>query len=206
MKKRVVIADDHTSVRQMLAAVFRRETEYEIVGEAGTGIEALEVCRDRNPDVMILDLVLPELSGMEVTRRLRAEKSPVRVLIYSGAIDRQQLTQAMRCKPDGLVHKEDSLADLREAVRVVANGGSYFSPMTLGLTSENEDLTEVPLTDRELEILQMIAESRSTKEIATRLGLAIKTVESHRYRLMDKLQLHDIAALTRYALQHGLVG
>jgi len=189
----------------MLAAVFRRETEYEIVGEAGTGIEALKVCRDLTPDVVILDLMLPELSGMEVTRRLRAEKNSVRILLYSGAMDRDHLSRALRCRPNGLVHKEDSLADLREAVRVVANGGSYFSPITTGIEMADEPEEEIPLTDREIEILQMVAESRSTREIAIRLGIAVKTVESHRYRLMEKLQLHDVAALTRYAMQRGLV-
>ncbi len=205
MKKRLVIADDHASIRQMLAIVFRREGEYEIVGEAGNGIEALDVCRELLPDVLILDVLLPELCGMEVIKRLREEKLPVRVLFYSGLVDRQRLARALQCRPHGMVQKEDTLAVLRDAVRLVANGGFYFTPFAVELLTEIQQEEDLHLTHREIEVLQMIAESYSSKQIATRLGVAPKTVENHRQRLMEKLHLHDIAALTRYAIQHGLV-
>ena len=207
IKKRIVIADDHASIRQMLAIVFRREGEYEIVGEAGNGLEALEICRDLRPDVLILDVLLPELCGMEVIKRLREEKLPVRVLFYSGLIDRQRLARALKCRPHGMVQKEDTLTVLRDAVRLVANGGCYFTPFAMELLTEIQEEVdeELHLTHREMEVLQMIAESYSSKQIATRLGVAPKTVENHRQRLMEKLHLHDIAALTRYAIQHGFV-
>jgi two-component system response regulator NreC len=207
MKKRIVIADDHVSIRQMLRAVLRRESAYEIVGEAGTGIETLSVCASTCPDVLVLDLILPRLSGVDVMRRLRQERSAPRMLVYSGTLSQKQAVAALRCRPDGFVEKGETLSALLDALRVVAAGGSYFTPfatrMMSGLEAEHDPLAG--LTQREREILQMVAEGRSSKEIAVALEIATKTVENHRQHLMEKLHVHSIAGLTRYAVDAGFV-
>lgn len=204
--KRIVLVDDHVSVREMLASLLRREPGFEIAGEAATGLQALTVCRNLSPEVVIVDVVLPELCGIEVTRRLRTILPETRVLVFSGIYDRQRLVNALQARPHGLVLKSDPLEMVREAVRVVAKGGSYFTSVAASMLHDLPFVraTET-LTQREREILQLIAESCSTKEIASRLGIAPKTVENHRQHIMEKLRLHDVAALTRYAARQGLV-
>jgi DNA-binding NarL/FixJ family response regulator len=204
-KKRVVIVDDHMCLREMLAILLTRDGEYEIAGMAATGLEALEVCRQHRPDVVVLDVILPLLCGTEVLRRLRNEQNRARVLMYSGTLSQVQIIEALRCQPHGFIEKSDSLQTLRDALRTVAAGGKYFSAYVSALWEDVHSHCSLTLTDRERQILQMIAESCSSKQIAAMLGLAVKTVENHRAHIMDKLHLHDIAALTRYAVQQGMV-
>jgi len=205
MKKRVLIVDDHAAVRHMLAAVLTREPEYDVVGEAGSGLRALELCGRLSPDVVVLDLVLPELCGIEVLRRLHEDKARSRVLIFSGSLNQVQIVQALKCHPHGFVEKSDTLQTFREALRAVAGGGVYLTAYASALLADVRSQDSLDLTRREQEILQLVAESRSSKEIAARLGIAVKTVENHRAHVMDKLHLHDVAALTRYAVRTGLV-
>ncbi len=204
-KKRVVIVDGCVAIRQLLAGHLREDADYEIAGEAGTGLRALEVCRRCAPEIVIIELALPELCGMEVVRRLRAERPALRILVFSGTTDRAQVLGALRCRPHGFISKQDSLEVLCEGLRVVAAGGLYFTPFATTLMVDMITDRGAGLTDRETEVLQMVAESRSSKQIAVRLGLAVKTVENHRARIMEKLNLHDTAALTRYALRRGMV-
>jgi DNA-binding NarL/FixJ family response regulator len=207
MKKRIVIVDDHASVRDMLMCILRRESGYEVVGEAGTGLVALQVCANLSPDLVILDLMLPELSGTEVIRRMHHSQPSVRTLVYSGTFSQSLIIEALKCQPHGFVEKTDTLQTLREAISTVAFGGSYFT--RCAATFINSPLSGpigVPgLTDREREILQLVAEGNSSKEISKRLGVASKTVENHRAHLMGKLHVHDVASLTRYAVRHGIV-
>lgn len=205
MKTRVVLVDDHAGLREMLAAILMRDGEYEIAGQAGSGLEALQICHGVAHEVIILDLCLPELCGVEVLRRLRAELPQSRVLIYSGTVNQLQVIQTLRLRPHGFVEKCDSLENLREGLRAVASGRCFFSRFASLLMIEAHHAEEMHLTRREREVLQLVAESRSSKEIAVRLGLAVKTVENHRAHLMDKLHLHDVAALTRYAVRTGMV-
>lgn len=206
MKTRLVLVDDHVSLRQMMATILAHDGEYEIVGQAGDGLEALRLCREVLPDVVILDLVLPELCGMEVLRRLRAESPRTRVLVYTGTLNQVQIVQTLQLRPHGFVEKGDSLDTLRECLRAVSAGRLYFSRLASALLSDVRKAGEgQSLTPREQEVLRLVAESRSSKQIATQLGIAVKTVENHRAKLMDKLHKHDIAALTRYAIQTGLV-
>ena len=207
MNKRIVIVDDHESVRAMLACFLKRESQHEVVGEAGTGLKALLVCGKLRPDLVILDLMLPELSGAEVIRRMQAADPAIRVLVYSGTLDQALIIEALRCRPAGYVDKADSLETLREAISVVASGGSYFSTGASAFLKESrmEQGFQSDLTDREREVLQLVAEGRSNKEISSRLGVAGKTVENHRLRLMNKIDVHNIAGLTRYAVRHGIV-
>lgn len=207
MKTQVVAIDDHASIRQMLGLVLAREGEYEVVGEAGTGFEALKVCRALKPQLVILDLLLPEMSGVEVLRTLRSEMRESRFLVYSGALNRGLTVEALQARPHAFVHKTDTLQTLCEALRAVRSGCCYFTPFAARLMDE-ERYASSPvstLTERERAILQMIAEGFSNKEMASRFCIAPKTVEHHRAQVMHKLGKHDVATLTRYAVSLGLV-
>lgn len=207
MKTSVVLIDDHVSVRQMLAGVLASEGSYSVIGEAANGFDALRVCRKFRPRLIVIELIIPELNGVEVIRALRMEMSDTRVLVYSRAQNRELIVEAMRARPHGFVHKSDALATFSEALRAVTRGCSYFTPFaTTLLDSASSDTgTAPPLTSRERAVLQMIAEGLSSKEMANRLEIAPKTVEHHRSHLMEKLNVHHVAGLTRYALQLGLV-
>ena len=207
MKTRVVVIDDHVSIRQMLAVILAREGPYEIVGEAGTGFEALKVCRNVRPHLVILDLVLPEMNGVEVLRTLRTELRDARFIVYSGALNRTLVAEALQTRPHGFVHKSDELKTFCEALRAVRNGCCYFTPFATKLMDEQCAKGGIAprLTDRERAVLQMIAEGMSNKEMATRFSIAPKTVEHHRAQVMQKLGMHDVASLTRYAVREGLV-
>jgi DNA-binding NarL/FixJ family response regulator len=207
MKNRVVVVDDHASVRQMLGIVLAREGPYEMVGEAGTGFEAIKQCRKSKPRIVVLDLLLPELNGVEVLRTLRGELRETRFIVYSGTLNRSLIVDALQARPHGFVHKTDELSTFCEALRAVAGGCCYFTPFATKLMDDERQngLSGVHLTDRERAVLQMIAEGMSNKEMALRFSIAPKTVEHHRAQVMHKLGMHDVATLTRYAVHLGLV-
>ena len=173
MKTNVVLVDDYNSVRQMLALVLEREGGYEVVGEARTGFEALKVCARVKPRLVVLDLSLPELNGLEVLRRLRADSRDVRVLVYTGTDNRELILETLRERPHGFVHKRDPLAILREALRTVSSGGSFLTPFATELldTAHGSAAAGPRLTDRERAVLQMVAEGMRNKETAERLGI-----------------------------------
>lgn len=207
MKTPVVVVDDHLSLRQMLIRVLESTGEFEVVGHAGSGVDALKLCRQHHPKVVILDLMLPELSGVELLNALREEQRDARFLIYSGTLNQSLVLNALRARPHGFVHKEDSLTTLIDAVRAVAQGSTYLTSFATRLAESAGDC-ESPLdrlSAREREVLQLVAEGCSSKAIASRLSIANKTVEHHRTSLMQKLGLHDIANLTRFAVREGLV-
>jgi len=207
MKKRIVIVDDHVSIRDMLIWILMRDTGYEVIGEAGSGIEAMKVCGACRPDLLILDLVLPCISGTEVLRRVRKELPRTRILIFSGACNPSLIKEALRERPHGYVEKLEGLIILKEAISTIAGGGSYFGAVASNLLSKSEERNpaQTGLSPREREILQMIAEGRSSKQISGLLDVALKTVENHRANLMAKLDMHDVASLTRYAVGRGMV-
>lgn len=207
MKTRVVVIDDHASIRQMLALVLSREGPYEVVGQAGTGFEALKVCRTLKPQLVVLDLALPELNGVEVMRTLRPEMRDTRFMVYSGTLNRALIVEALQARPHGFVHKGDALSTFCEALRAVTNGCCYFTPFATKLMDDERYTSQASstLTDRERAVLQMIAEGMSNKEMANRFSIAPKTVEHYRAQVMQKLGIHDVATLTRYAVSKGLV-
>ena len=207
MKKRIVIVDDHVSIRDMLIWILMREASYEVIGEAGSGLEAMRVCGMCRPDLLILDLVLPCISGVEVLRRVRKEMPGMRVLIYSGTCNDTLMKAALWERPHGYVDKLEGLGILRQAISTVTNGGSYFGVEARQLLAQEIGRTpgDGELTAREREVLQMVAEGRSSKEISSLLELAVKTVDNHRANLMAKLNMHDVESLTRYAAGRGLV-
>jgi DNA-binding NarL/FixJ family response regulator len=205
MKKRIVIVDDHASIRDMLVWILMREQLYEVIGEVGSGFEAMKVCCACRPDLLILDLLLPCLSGIEVLRRIRKELPCIRVLVYSGTGNSTVIKEALCSRPHGFVGKLEGLSVLRKAISTVAEGGVYFGSATGHLRYETAASEENHLSPREREVLQMVAEGHSSKQISGLLNVALKTVENHRANLMAKLDMHDVASLTRYAARRGMV-
>ena len=206
MKKRAVIVDPHTSVRELLGLLIAREMDVEVVAQAGSGRVGLQLCERQRADLVIFELALPEVCGIEMLRLLRKKRLVTRTLVFSGAPSEMQ-SRALLVHPDGFVLKSDPLKTLREAIQLVATGGVYFSVSLSKLWDEIHSKGDYnpALTGREREIIQMVAESRSSKEIAADLGLSSKTVENHRAHIMQKLNLHDVAALTRFAIREGIV-
>ena len=202
---KVVLVDDHDSLRGMLRLILSLEGGYEVVGEAGGGLEALKVCRAVHPQIVILDLMLPELNGTHLIRLLRQEPWEARVLVYTGSADEALMREALAESPHGFVRKEDSLPELRAALKAVATGARHLSPWASRLLPSKTDDALKSLTPLERAVLQMLAEGLHTKEVAEALGASVKAVEHHRQHVRDKLGLHDVAALTRFAIRHRMV-
>ena len=210
--KRVVIIEDQTAVREMVAQIVSGEEGFEVIAETGDGQEAYSVCIEMKPDFVILDIMLPGLNGAEVLRRFSKHLNNTRVLVFSGYQNPALVRELLQAGAHGFVEKSAPLSELKKGINIVANGGSYFGPEVARLLREavaNPSATAVPtvdiLTAREREILQLIAESYSTKEVAAKLNISVKTAENHRTNLRKKLDLHDVASLTRYAIEHGLI-
>jgi DNA-binding NarL/FixJ family response regulator len=206
MKTRVMVVDDHASIRQMLGALLPREGAFEMVAEAGTGLEAIQMHRKARPHLVVLDLVLPEMNGIGLLQYLREQSRETRTIVYCGTDRRDLILEALRARPHGFVLKRDPFAAFREALRMVTSGCSYFTSFATRLLDEERSATGNPfLSPRERAVVQMVAEGRSNKEVAKQLEIAAKTVERHRARVMEKLGVHDVAGLTRYAMRNGLV-
>lgn len=206
MKKRLVLADDHKSVRQMLADIMSREWGYDVVGQAGTGRDALKICADIKPDVLVLDLVLPQISGAEVLRRLQRTQPEVRTVIFTGAVSDELIREVLRCQPYGFVEKAGSLQSLQEAIEAAVSGRRIYSASARQFFQalwEAGD-TSLELTARERKVLKLVADGCSSKRVAEELRIAVRTVEHHRAHLMRKLNLHDVADIARYAVRNGI--
>ena len=208
--KRLVIIEDQTAIREMLAEILRTDASIKIVGESGDGQSAYQLCVELKPDVIVLDAKLPGLNGVDLLRRLNKVLNNLRVLVFSGHENPVLVREMLEAGAHGFVEKTAGLFEFKKGLETVANGGTYFGPAVAALlrnvvahpgASTSSDF----LTDREREILQLVAESYSTKEIAAKLGISVKTVDNHRTNLMRKLNLHDVASLTRYALEIGLI-
>ena len=179
---------------------------YDVVGESGTGQAAIEVCLRTKPDILLLDLMLPGMNGCDVMRRLQSELPMLRVLFFSGATRLPLITEAIQLGASGFVSKLRPWQTILDAVNLVAEGGRYFDPSVAHLVTRSPEQADwQSLTPREREVVQLIAESRTTKEIAQLMGISVKTADKHRTRMMEKLHLHDSAAVTRYAIQAGLI-
>lgn len=205
MSNRVVLVDDHAAIRELLRKVFEFHNEYRVVGEAGDGIDALRVCHEVVPALVVTDLLLPHLCGAEVVRRLRSELPQARIVVFSGVTDQLDLRQMVESRPHGFARKGEPLSILLTALRTVASGGRFFSSSIDRLLDGSRGEPNHRLSNREIDILQLVAEGETNKCIAARLGIAVKTVDKHRGRVMEKLGLHDVAGLTRYAIRMGLV-
>ena len=206
---RVLLADDHAVVREGLRALLAGEPDLQVVAEAADGREALRLAEETRPDVAAMDLSMPLLNGLEAGRQMAAWPRGPRPILLTMHADEHYVLEALRAGVRGYVLKKQAGADLVRAIRDVAGGGVYLSPGISAVVAEAvrspAPPPEDPLTVREREVLQLVAEGKTTKEIAAILGVSVKTADAHRTRLMQKLDIHDIAGLTRYAIRHGLI-
>jgi len=208
---RVLLADDHVLVRAGIRTLLAQLPGVSVVAEASDGREALKLAAMHAPNLAILDIAMPVLNGLETATRLRKAFPSIRILMLSMHTNEEYVHQAFRAGAVGYLLKKSAVAELEAAVRAVASGKTYLSkvlgPRTSLKSKSSEESQKSPLerlTSRQREILQLIAESRSTKEIASELGVSAKTVEFHRAELMKRLNLHDVPALVRFAVQSGL--
>jgi DNA-binding NarL/FixJ family response regulator len=206
--KRLVVIEDQTAIREMLVDILRRNRNYLLVGESGDGHSALHACIEATPDVVLLDARLPGAHGADLLRRLLARLPSLRVLVFSGHESPVLIREMIEAGAHGFVEKTAGLLDVIRGLDAVSTGGTYFGPGVAAMLRPRvpDSGGAGSLTRRELEVLQLIAESHSTRRIATRLGISAKTAGNHRTNLMRKLNVHDAAGLTRYALQAGLLG
>jgi DNA-binding NarL/FixJ family response regulator len=208
---RVVLADDHTLVRAGIRALLDRMPDVEVVGEAGEGWEAVAQVAATRPDVLLADVAMPGMGGLEAAERLRREFPDVRVVMLSMHANEEYVLQALRAGASGYLLKDAASVELDLALRAAVSGQTYLSPaisrqmIDSYMTRVAGGATPEPLTPRQREILRLIAEGKSTKEIAFALTISVKTVETHRSQLMDRLDIHDVAGLVKYAIRTGIV-
>jgi DNA-binding NarL/FixJ family response regulator len=209
---RILLADDHTLVRAGIHGLLQGLSGVEVVGEAGDGQEALRLAETLRPDVVLMDVGMPGLNGLEVAGRLATLDASIRVIILSMHTSEEYVLRALRAGCAGYLLKASAVAELEVAVRAVARGESYLSPAVskrvvddyVSRTGGATDPLDA-LTPRQREILQLAAEGHSSKEIAERLGVSYRTVEAHRAQLMERLGVHDLAGLVRFAVRVGLI-
>ncbi len=208
--KRFVIVEDQTAIREMLVEILRLDSNYQLVGEAGDGQTAVHLVLDKQPDLIVLDAKLPGLNGVDILRKVMKKVPHARVLVFSGHENPVLVRDMLEAGAHGFIEKTAGLFEFKKGLETVANGGTYFGPAVAALlrnvVANPKAANNAPdfLTARKREILQLVAESHSTREIAAKLGISAKTVDNHRTNLMRKLNLHDVASLTRYALEVGI--
>ena len=215
MKKiSVLLVDDHTVVRQGLRALLASEEDIEVVGEAENGRQAVVLARKVTPDVVVMDVAMPLMNGLEATKQILKLVPTTKVLVLTSYGDDECVQQLMQAGAVGYLIKQTAANDLLKAIREVQRGNAYFSPTIAkrlrdqcreAFTSGQSNRKAGELTSREAEVLQLIAEGFSNKQIAAELCISIKTVEKHRQQVMNKLNIHDVAGLTRYAISKGMV-
>lgn len=210
---RVLLAEDHAMVRAGLRALLERSDTIKIIGEASNGHEAVEMVTRLEPDLLIMDIMMPRLNGIQSAEQIRALKVPVNILILSMYSDEGLIRQALKNGVKGYVLKSSVSNELLEAIQTISNGGIYLSSEISNLLTENiqspylagkTNPLEV-LSPREKEILQLITEEHTSAEIAKLLFISEKTVEKHRTNIMEKLNIHNLAGLVKFAIKHGLV-
>jgi len=214
-KIRVLLADDHTIVRQGLRALLEVEPDIAVVGEAETGRQAVQLATKLTPNVVVMDIAMPDLNGLEATRQIVKDVPTAKLLVLSSYNDDEYIHQVAEAGATGYLLKQTAATDLIKAVREARNGNAFFSPAISKRLVERyreafrggglaQKQTE-QLCSREVEVLQLIAEGRANKQIAAELCISVKTVEKYRQQVMDKLNIHGIAGLTRYAISKGII-
>jgi len=212
MTVRVLLADDHGIIRQGLRSLLEKQPDVEVIGEADDGHSALALVRQLQPDIAIMDITMPNLNGVDATRRIVDEFPKVRVIALSIHSNRRFVSDMLRAGASGYILKECLFDELVQAIHAVAAGRIYLSPRITGVVvgdyverlsvTSGSELTG--LTDRDREVLQLLAEGKSTKDIALRLHVSAKTIEANRRQIMGKLNIHSVAELTKYAIREGL--
>ena len=208
--QRVLLADDHKLVRAGIRALLEDMPEVEVVGEADDGKQALEMVGELRPDVVLMDIAMKGMNGLEATAQLRQDYPDCSVIILSMHASGDYVEQALRAGANGYMLKDAATMELQLALAAVKRGDTYLSPavsalIVQGYLQKGNTAGDELLTPRQMEILSMIAAGHNTKEIAYQLKVSIKTVETHRAQLMDRLDIHDIAGLVRYAIRTGLI-
>jgi two-component system response regulator NreC len=205
---RVLLADDHAVVRQGLKVLLERDG-FSVVAEASNGHEAIKLCDENHPEVAILDLGMPMLNGIDAAREITKPGSRTRVILLTMHAEDHLVLESLRAGVTGYLLKTRASDELVQAIRSVARGEMYLtrsvSETVVKAYLSKEDLPGQLLSDRERQVLQLVAESKTTKEIATLLGISVKTAESHRSNIMEKLDIHDVAGLVRYAIRAGII-
>jgi len=211
---RILLADDHGIVRRGLKSLLESQPGYTVIGEAADGLEALRLCGELSPDLLIIDISMPMMNGIEVAARAQKLDPPPGVIILSMHADESYIMRALGAGARGYLVKDATDEDLIPAVRAVASGKPFFSPAVTAVLMEDyvrqlrarglSDSYHL-LTDREREVLQLLAEGRSNKEVATLLEVGLSTVETHRANLMQKLNLHNTAEIVLYAVRKGII-
>jgi DNA-binding NarL/FixJ family response regulator len=210
-KIRVLVVDDHVMMRSGLKALLEADANVEVVGEADEGRSGLQMAADLSPDVVVMDLRMPDMNGIEATRRLIATNNAEKVIALSANADRESVVEMLRAGAKGYVVKASAFEELAAAIRTVNKGKVYLSPTVTDVVvgdylNGDGDATSAygVLSSREREVLQLIAEGKATKEIAAVLSVSVKTAETHRRNLMEKLHVDSVAELTKYAIREGL--
>lgn len=208
----VLLVDDHKLVRAGIRSLLEKLSAIEVVAEAGDGLEALVQVAEHHPQVVLMDIAMPDLNGLEATRRMSKEFPEVPVIILSIYSDEEHVYQALRAGAAGYLLKGAAIEELELAIRAVAHGETYLSPPIsrpvimeyVRRTNAGQGLTE-RLSPRQSEILKLVADGKSMKQIALELGISVKTVEAHRTALMERIDVHEVAGLVRFAAKHGLI-
>jgi DNA-binding NarL/FixJ family response regulator len=210
----VLLAEDHQIVREGFRSLLEHERDIEVVGEAETGRQAVQLTRKFRPEVVVMDIAMPRLNGLEATRQIRKDFPDTRVIILSAHNDDAYVEQVATLGAAGFLLKQTSSQDLAKAIREVQKGNRFFSP---SISKRIQDRSRKAaargaskksgnrLSSREVEVLQLIAEGKPNKQVAEELGVTFKTVDKHRQHLMSKLDIHDVAGLTRYAIAEGII-
>jgi DNA-binding NarL/FixJ family response regulator len=213
MSIRILLADDHTIIRQGLCSLLEKEPDMEVVGEAEDGRKALRLVQELIPAIIVMDITMPNLNGVDATRRIISQFPEVKVIALSVHSNKRFVADMLKAGASGYILKECLFDELVQAIRAVDSGVRYLSPKITGVVVNNyvEHLSAAPqgsslsiLTDREHEVLQLLAEGKTTKQIALELHVSPKTVEANRHRIMEKLDIHSVAELTKYAIREGL--
>jgi DNA-binding NarL/FixJ family response regulator len=212
MNVRIILADDHKIVRNGLRALLENQPGIEVIAEADNGRETVRLVRDLVPDLVIMDIGMPDLNGIDATRQITAELPRVKVIALSMHSDRRFVVQMFRAGASGYLLKDCAFEELTRAVQAVLKNQTYLSPAVAGPVMEDyihqlssgEDSGGALLSPREREVLQLLAEGKSTREVAAVLCVSVKTVETHRQQIMNKLNMQSIADLTKYAIREGL--
>lgn len=212
MSIKILIVDDHQIMREGLCSMIEQEPGFTVVGDASNGREALELIGENQPDVVIMDINMPDMNGTEATRQVTKEYPNTRIVALSMHSDKYFVTEMLKAGASGYLLKDCSKSEIVEAIKTVAADKSYLCPDITGIIleeyvqkSSDESESEIKrLTKKEREVLQLIAEGHTSKEIASVLHIATKTVETHRLNIMSKLELHSIAELTKFAIRHGI--
>jgi two-component system response regulator NreC len=210
---KVIIADDHMIVRDGLRSLLERQPDMEVVAEAENGRMALKLVKELSPDVVIMDIGMRELNGIDATRQIVKMSPGVKVLALSMYSDKRFIKGMLKAGASGYMLKDSAFKELIDAIRVIVENKIYISPSVANIITEDylkqspesDGSTRSLLSSRELEVLQLLVEGMSTKQIASSLRLSIKTIESHRSRIMKKIDINNIADLTRYAIREGII-